>query len=162
MDEKTLLPTTTPTIIVSPPKSIPSKPNSSSNHNGRDKHALRRFLIAVCLMIMVWTLCGLDMDLNDDNDVLSEWSLEQMPITTTIDTFTVPPITTDNIDVGGDADHELVPLEAHIMSKCPDARDCFRELVLPAMQRVHTKVNFTLSFIGTYVLATTTQSREIG
>ncbi|KAL0471625.1 hypothetical protein QR685DRAFT_519662 [Neurospora intermedia] len=149
MDEKTLLPTTTPTIIVSPPKSIPSKPNSSSNHNGRDKHALRRFLIAVCLMIMVWTLCGLDMDLNDDNDVLSEWSLEQMPITTTIDTFTVPPITTDNIDVGGDADHELVPLEAHIMSKCPDARDCFRELVLPAMQRVHTKVNFTLSFIGT-------------
>lgn len=64
---------------------------------------------------------------------------------------------------------KLVPLEAHIMSKCPDARvcflllqvsrqrrgltkisaqDCLRDLVLPAMQRVHDKVDFTLSFIG--------------
>ncbi|KAL1843304.1 hypothetical protein VTJ49DRAFT_2121 [Mycothermus thermophilus] len=42
----------------------------------------------------------------------------------------------------------LVPLEAHIMSKCPDAKDCLRDLVLPAMQKVHDKVNFTLSFIG--------------
>ncbi|KXX80240.1 Gamma-interferon-inducible lysosomal thiol reductase [Madurella mycetomatis] len=47
------------------------------------------------------------------------------------------------------ATRELVPLEAHIMSKCPDARDCLREMVLPVMQRVHSKVNFTLSFIGT-------------
>lgn len=44
-----------------------------------------------------------------------------------------------------------VPLEAHIMSKCPDARDCLRDLVLPAMQKVHDKVDFTLSFIGTCV-----------
>jgi hypothetical protein len=43
---------------------------------------------------------------------------------------------------------ELVPFEAHIMSKCPDARDCLREMVLPTMQRVYDKVNFTLSFIG--------------
>lgn len=42
-----------------------------------------------------------------------------------------------------------VPLEAHIMSKCPDAVDCLRMLVLPTMQRVYDKVNFTLSFIGT-------------
>jgi hypothetical protein len=48
--------------------------------------------------------------------------------------------------------HHLVPLEAHIMSKCPDAKDCLRDLVLPAMQKVHDKVNFTLSFIGTYVV----------
>ncbi|KXJ95362.1 hypothetical protein Micbo1qcDRAFT_200775 [Microdochium bolleyi] len=45
--------------------------------------------------------------------------------------------------------HGLVPLEAHIMSKCPDAKDCLKELVLPAMMRVHDKVNFTLSYIGT-------------
>lgn len=43
---------------------------------------------------------------------------------------------------------DLVPLEAHIMSKCPDARDCLKELVLPAMMRVNNKVNFTLSYIG--------------
>lgn len=42
-----------------------------------------------------------------------------------------------------------VPLEAHIMSKCPDAQDCLRLLVLPTMQRAFEKVNFTLSFIGT-------------
>ncbi|KAM5368644.1 hypothetical protein ACJZ2D_009416 [Fusarium nematophilum] len=42
----------------------------------------------------------------------------------------------------------LVPLEAHIISKCPDTRDALRELILPVMQRVHDKVNFTLSYIG--------------
>lgn len=44
---------------------------------------------------------------------------------------------------------KLVPLEAHVMSKCPDTRDCLREMVLPAMQRAYDKVNFTLSFLGT-------------
>ncbi|KAL8671729.1 MAG: hypothetical protein Q9168_003774 [Polycauliona sp. 1 TL-2023] len=34
------------------------------------------------------------------------------------------------------------------MSKCPDARDCLRDLVVPAMEQVVDKVNFTLSFIG--------------
>lgn len=43
----------------------------------------------------------------------------------------------------------LVPFEAHIMSKCPDAQVCLRNMVLPAMQRVLPKVNFTLSYIGT-------------
>lgn len=41
-----------------------------------------------------------------------------------------------------------VPLEAHIMSKCPDARDCLRDLILPTMQKVEGKVDFRLSFIG--------------
>ncbi|KAI6759542.1 hypothetical protein HG530_010222 [Fusarium avenaceum] len=42
----------------------------------------------------------------------------------------------------------LVPLEAHIMSKCPDAKEALELLVLPVMERVHDKVNFTLSYIG--------------
>lgn len=50
---------------------------------------------------------------------------------------------------GADANAALVPLEAHIMSKCPDAKDCLQKLILPAMVRVVDKVNFTLSFIGT-------------
>lgn len=41
-----------------------------------------------------------------------------------------------------------VALEAHIMSKCPDARDCLQQLVVPVMARVSDKVNFTLSYIG--------------
>ncbi|PGH07011.1 hypothetical protein GX51_02051 [Blastomyces parvus] len=41
-----------------------------------------------------------------------------------------------------------VPLEAHIMSKCPDAKYCIEELIVPAMAQVHDKVDFRLSFIG--------------
>lgn len=47
------------------------------------------------------------------------------------------------------ADSERVPFEAHIMSKCPDARDCIRELVVPTMEKVSDKVDFELSFIAT-------------
>ncbi|CAM1511367.1 Fc.00g088800.m01.CDS01 [Cosmosporella sp. VM-42] len=42
----------------------------------------------------------------------------------------------------------LVPLEAHIISKCPDTQDALRELILPVMQQVHDKVDFKLSYIG--------------
>lgn len=42
-----------------------------------------------------------------------------------------------------------VPLEAHLMSKCPDAKDCLNDLILPAMMRVNEKVDFTTSYIGT-------------
>ncbi|KAF2483155.1 hypothetical protein BDY17DRAFT_250669 [Neohortaea acidophila] len=41
-----------------------------------------------------------------------------------------------------------VPLEAHIMSKCPDAKDCLHDLILPAMQNVSDMVDFTLSYVG--------------
>ena len=41
-----------------------------------------------------------------------------------------------------------VPLEAHIMSKCPDAQACLQQLVLPTMEIIHDKVDFRLSFIG--------------
>ncbi|KFY32232.1 hypothetical protein V493_00402 [Pseudogymnoascus sp. VKM F-4281 (FW-2241)] len=43
---------------------------------------------------------------------------------------------------------KLVPLEAHVMSKCPDTKACLRELVIPAMERVSSKVDFTLTFLG--------------
>lgn len=43
-----------------------------------------------------------------------------------------------------------VPLEAHIMSKCPDAKDCLHDLILPTMQKVSDQVHFKLSFIGRY------------
>ena len=47
------------------------------------------------------------------------------------------------------ANTTLIPLEAHIMSKCPDARDCLVDLVVPAMEQVVDKVEFRLSYIGT-------------
>jgi hypothetical protein len=42
-----------------------------------------------------------------------------------------------------------VPLEAHIMSKCPDAKDCLHDMILPSMQNISDKVDFRLSYIGT-------------
>ena len=42
----------------------------------------------------------------------------------------------------------LVPLEAHIMSKCPDAKTCLEKLVVPTMEQVVDMVNFRLSYIG--------------
>ncbi|OJD21711.1 hypothetical protein ACJ73_06949 [Blastomyces percursus] len=50
-----------------------------------------------------------------------------------------------------DAPAGRVPLEAHIMSKCPDAQYCLEKLIVPAMTQVHDKVDFRLSFIGRYV-----------
>lgn len=41
-----------------------------------------------------------------------------------------------------------VPLDVHIMSKCPDAKDCLQKLILPAMEKISDKVDFQLSFIG--------------
>ena len=50
--------------------------------------------------------------------------------------------------------HRPVALEAHIMSKCPDARDCLTNLVVPTMEKVNSIVDFQLSFIGAYVAIT--------
>jgi hypothetical protein len=47
-----------------------------------------------------------------------------------------------------DVQDRKVPLEAHIMSKCPDARFCLENLVLPAMQNVSDLVDFKVSYIG--------------
>ncbi|KAK3070972.1 hypothetical protein LTR53_009509 [Teratosphaeriaceae sp. CCFEE 6253] len=57
-------------------------------------------------------------------------------------------IVTDALDEEAHPYPGRVPLEAHIMSKCPDARDCLHDLILPAMMNVSRKVDFKLSFIG--------------
>ncbi|KAL7937891.1 hypothetical protein V8C35DRAFT_135628 [Trichoderma chlorosporum] len=44
--------------------------------------------------------------------------------------------------------YKPVPLEAHIISKCPDTKHALRTLILPVMQKVHDKVDFKLSYIG--------------
>ncbi|KAM3424692.1 hypothetical protein BST61_g6679 [Cercospora zeina] len=60
----------------------------------------------------------------------------------TLDTFS-------DSDSSWPYDHNpRVPLEAHIMSKCPDAKDCLHDLILPAMQKISDKVDFRLSYIG--------------
>jgi hypothetical protein len=51
--------------------------------------------------------------------------------------------------VDENAPKKKVALEAHIMSKCPDARICLHNLVVPAMTQIFNLVDFKLSFIGT-------------
>ena len=58
--------------------------------------------------------------------------------------------------VGGQGEdggkRQKVQLEIHIMSKCPDARDCMEDLVLPALGKLGPEmVDFRMSFIGKYV-----------
>ena len=63
--------------------------------------------------------------------------------------FCIAVIANDSFDDGYDPLWTgRVPLEAHIMSKCPDARDCLHDMILPAMQQVSHKVDFKLSYIG--------------
>ncbi|EXJ75341.1 uncharacterized protein A1O5_02037 [Cladophialophora psammophila CBS 110553] len=50
--------------------------------------------------------------------------------------------------VEDEAAESKVPLEIHVMSKCPDARDCLRELIVPTMIQANEKVDFAMSFIG--------------
>ncbi|OJJ51152.1 hypothetical protein ASPZODRAFT_127176 [Penicilliopsis zonata CBS 506.65] len=50
-----------------------------------------------------------------------------------------------------------IPLEAHIMSKCPDARDCLQQLIVPAMEQISDKVEFQLSMIA----SVSNQSSEV-
>ncbi|OKL57634.1 hypothetical protein UA08_07174 [Talaromyces atroroseus] len=45
---------------------------------------------------------------------------------------------------------KTVPLDVHVMSKCPDARDCLQQLIIPAMEKISDKVDFRLSFIGSH------------
>ncbi len=60
-----------------------------------------------------------------------------------------PAMSLDPVDtIDDEKTNKTVPLEIHIMSKCPDARDCLRELVVPTMVNVSEKVNLTMSFIG--------------
>jgi hypothetical protein len=42
-----------------------------------------------------------------------------------------------------------VALDAHLMSKCPDARDCLRQMVVPAMEEISDLVSFNMSFVQT-------------
>ncbi|KAJ5479574.1 hypothetical protein N7530_005083 [Penicillium desertorum] len=54
----------------------------------------------------------------------------------------------DNYDAHQTLEKTKIPLEAHIMSKCPDAQACLQKLVLPAMEKISDKVDFKLSFIA--------------
>jgi hypothetical protein len=98
----------------------------------RDR-ALRRLCVAVCIVLLTWT-----------------FKSSVLPYLTRCMSVSQPKV------IGAGAPEVIisvdntrkVSLEAHIMSKCPDAKACLQQLVLPAMEKVNDKVDFELSFIG--------------
>ncbi|KAK3324307.1 hypothetical protein B0T19DRAFT_443721 [Cercophora scortea] len=109
--------------------------------NGRTSRRSRSLLAVMLLGLGLYAYCNvrqLSHIATDRWQCAGESSLSSAAQSDTITTSKPKPVAVSR-----------VPLEAHIMSKCPDAKDCLRQLVLPAMQRVHDKVDFTLSFIGT-------------
>lgn len=102
----------------------------------RDRTLCRRIYIAISLFLATWILTRslLPYILESSNNTVNSQR-------TTIENASSHPFS-------GNKTHR-VALEAHIMSKCPDAKACLHELVVPAMEKVSDKVDFELSFIGT-------------
>jgi hypothetical protein len=106
----------------------------------RRRHRPLLFLILVALTIYGLYAFGL---------FSSYASALPPPRTETVPTFEAPNVSDTTEQPVPGRTRELVPLEAHIISKCPDTRDCLKQLLLPAMIRAYDKVNFTLTYIGT-------------
>ena len=116
----------------------------------RDR-SVRRLIVLLCLVLSAWVAvhqlqCSLDLFVEQSSDVARDG--EQLRINTD--------------EASGSSGNQLrllsteakkVPLEAHIMSKCPDAQRCIQQLVIPAMEKISDKVDFRLSFIGRYVMS---------
>jgi hypothetical protein len=65
-----------------------------------------------------------------------------------VEQYEQPPASQRPLVISTELAEKKIPLEAHIMSKCPDAKDCLQKLVLPAMEQISDKVDFKLSFIA--------------
>lgn len=127
------------------PLTASSTPTSFRTRRRRTMFRIfRGVLIAICFGLVIYVFLGLYSSRNPDT--------------------TTSPDADRQVEVGGkrpNEDHDTdgalpllstssnrVPLEAHIMSKCPDARDCLQQLIVPAMEHINDKVDFLLSFIA--------------
>ncbi|RHZ60254.1 hypothetical protein CDV55_103952 [Aspergillus turcosus] len=124
--------------------------SSRSRCDGRASRLLRRTLMVISLGFVLYSV------LSWFPTPISKFFLHSChPSSERLDDgFSASPFTTG--DAAPLMDHKpeasavdnKVPLEAHIMSKCPDARDCLQKLVVPAMEQISDKVDFELSFIA--------------
>lgn len=97
----------------------------------RDR-TLRRICIAICLILATYTLT---------RSLIPAFS-------TQLGFETARLIGDESRQTTSTNTAHKVALEAHIMSKCPDAKACLQNLVVPAMEKVNDKVDFNMSFIG--------------
>jgi hypothetical protein len=98
----------------------------------RRDRTFRRLCIAVCLILACWTLTHYHIPhLLESEAPGSQRTTEDEASQTSNENNT-----------------SHVVLEAFIMSKCPDARACIQELVVPAMEKLSDKIEFEMDFIG--------------
>lgn len=103
------------------------------------------------IVIYISVICGLFLGMIYVVPSLSKYFYpeQELPLVNTKEPYgPTSSSTTTTATTHSSSNNTKVPLEAHIMSKCPDARDCLRDLVVPAMERVVEKVDFKLSYIG--------------
>lgn len=105
----------------------------------RDR-SIRRMIVLLCLVTTAWVFVHRALVPSTNKSLADE-----AETTTPSDPSKLTPSTHPH---GVYANITKVPLEAHIMSKCPDARTCIQQLVVPSMERISDKVDFQLSFIG--------------
>ena len=133
MAEKARLSDVSPDLLPSMDRQL-ARPN---NHAGRFRDASyirRRFLIAISITFALWLFYL---------SILSDYP----PFGTT----SQPSVTLNSLAPSTRKNTTKVALEAHIMSKCPDAKACLEKLVVPAMADISDLVDFNLSYIGRYV-----------
>ncbi|KAK2731974.1 hypothetical protein FQN55_004302 [Onygenales sp. PD_40] len=118
-----------------------------SHRDRKISRLFRRSFIAICLCLGIYALVhqphfpsGYVFDLNTGKRPLQGEDK--------LDSATPLRGDKNNLPVAA-GEPKRVPLEAHVMSQCPDARDCLEKLIVPTMVQVHDKVDFRLSFIGT-------------
>ncbi|KEY71506.1 hypothetical protein S7711_03572 [Stachybotrys chartarum IBT 7711] len=117
----------------------PAAPSSSAmdektSSNMTQVRRARPIVLVLLLLVFIYTLW--------------QWPSTHPGITTGHGGAVVSETSDTREPVGSSSGKKLVPLEAHIISKCPDTRDALRQLILPVMQQVLDKVDFQLSYIG--------------
>jgi len=114
-----------------PSTTRPPRPRASSAYYR--SLTLRRLCIAMCLTLTAWLMT---------RTVIASYSTSSGELPYANDR------TSDAEWVMVEKNTTKVALEAHVMSKCPDAKDCLQKLIVPAMEQINDKVDFRLSYIG--------------
>jgi hypothetical protein len=108
---------------------------NNARHQGRSAYVkgvmLRRLCYAICIALTAWLMLH--------SLGRSDWRC-RMPA--------LRPHLPNAGTILAEKNDTKVALEAHIMSKCPDAKACLQKLVVPAMVEIADKVDFRLSYIG--------------
>jgi Gamma interferon inducible lysosomal thiol reductase (GILT) len=112
-------------------------------------------LFAALVMLLLWHLMNVSQQHQQPEIIVDSFSESKFPegswtAHTDLDdgTWKVP-LEAHIMFVCNTISHSELNFNFHTRSKCPDALECLQQLLVPALSRTTSKVNFTLSYIGT-------------